>query len=70
MQNEEAAPRLMSDDEALQYCVSVLGWKHACIPSPEVREKFGLNDQIVHEYEPQDFWDTPQRFFYRRQPGP
>jgi hypothetical protein len=63
---QKTGPELMSDSEALEYCRSVLGWPHACIPSREIREKFGLNDQTVHEYEPRDFWDTPKRFYYLR----
>jgi hypothetical protein len=56
-------------EEALHYCKNVLGWKHACIPSKVIRDKFGLyNENAVYEYEPQDFFDTPRTFQFTLEP--
>jgi len=53
----------LSHQEALKYCIDVLGWKDASIPSNAVREKLGLyNENVVYEHEPQDFFDTPRTF--------
>jgi len=53
----------MAPEEAVKYCVEVLGWKRACIPSETIRAKFGLyNKHAVFEYPPTDFFDTPRTF--------
>ena len=57
-------PENMTGGEALEYCRNVLGWKSACIPDGRTLEELQLERKTVYRWNPRDFFDTPDMFFF------